>query len=192
METIDSSEHAPASAAGLERRRAFGALLLVGAVLVIGLVLFTGDNDNPGDLAQSGELSEFHQIQVESLDGSTLDFAQYNGTPVILNFFASWCGPCRAEMPTLDALHHEWDGDVVVIGLDSVEGVEAAQSLIDDTGVTFPAALDIDAVLLERYEAIGMPTTVFIDGDGRVVDTWVGELTEADFRDRVDRFFGVS
>ncbi len=192
METNDSPANTAAPDAGMGRRRVLGALLLVGAVLVIGAVLFTGGNDDTGDLAQSGELSEFHQIQVENLDGSTLDFAQYNGTPVILNFFASWCGPCRAEMPTLDALHREWDGDVVVIGLNSVEGAEAAQSMIDDTGVTFPAALDIDAVLLERYGAIGLPTTVFIDGNGSVLDTWVGELTEADLRDRVDRFFGVS
>ncbi|NOX30524.1 MAG: TlpA family protein disulfide reductase [Actinobacteria bacterium] len=192
MDTNGSSAITPTPDAGMPRRRVLGAVLLVGAVLVIGAVLFTGGNDDTGDLAQSGELSEFHQIQVESLDGSTLDFAQYNGTPVILNFFASWCGPCRAEMPVLDALHHEWDGDVVVVGLNSVEGAEAAQSLIDDTGVTFPAALDVDAVLLERYEAIGMPTTVFIDGNGNVLDTWVGELTEADLRDRVDRFFGVS
>jgi len=188
METNDS----PAPDAGMGRRRALGALLLVGAVLVIGAVLLTGGTDDTSDLAQSGELSEFHQIQLENLDGSTLDFAQYIGTPVILNFFASWCGPCRAEMPTLDALHQEWDGDVVVVGLNSVEGAEAAQSMIDDTGVTFPAALDTDAVLLERYGAIGLPTTVFIDGSGNVLDTWVGELTEADLRDRADRFFGVS
>ena len=171
------------------RRRQLGfALLGLAAIALVAAFLLVGDDDEPG--AAGG--SDFHQIELTTLDGEPLDFAQFEGTPVIVNFFASWCGPCRAEMPVLDALHREWDGRVVVIGLDPSDGIDAARRFVEETGATFPTALDQDAVLLERFDGFGMPTNVFVDAGGNVVDSWVGELTEAEFRERVDEFFGVS
>jgi thiol-disulfide isomerase/thioredoxin len=167
--------------------------VLIVAVLTAGCASGAAEADGPSSTsaADGVELSEFHQMSLVGLDGSVINFSDYVGTPVLLNFFASWCAPCRAEMPTLEALHNEWDGQVAVIGLNSVEGVDAAQGLVDDTGITFMTALDHDGVLFERYEALALPTNVFIDGQGNVVDTWGRSLSETEFRDLVRDLFGV-
>ncbi len=187
-EVTDADGSAGHGSSDARRRRIGIALLVMAMAAVVAAFTLGGEEDTPG--VAGGDA--FHDIELTTLDGERLDFAQFEGTPVIVNFFASWCGPCRAEMPVLDALHREWDGRVVVIGLDPSDGIDAARQFVEETGATFPTALDEQAVLLERFDGFGMPTNVFVDGDGNVVDSWVGELTEEEFRNRVEEFFGVS
>lgn len=157
-------------------------LLAVAAIALIFALTSGGGDDGP---------SEFHQTKVLDLEGAPLEFSQFEGTPVVLNFFASWCPPCVAEMPALDAIHNDLAGEVVVVGLDPSEPADVAAALVEELGVTYPTGIDLDGVLLDRYDGFGMPTTVFIDGDGEVLDTHIGGLTEEEFRTRIDELFGV-
>jgi thiol-disulfide isomerase/thioredoxin len=88
---------------------------------------------------------------------------------VLLNFWASWCGPCRQEMPLLDRLHHRYeDTGFAVIGV-NVEGDAApAQGIVDQTQVTFPILIDDGQKVSEMYNLQAMPSTVVIDRDGVV------------------------
>jgi len=104
---------------------------------------------------------------LKSLEGSNLRLNEYRGQVVLINFWASWCGPCRQEMPLLDRLHHRYeDTGFAVLGV-NVEGVaEPAQEIVSKTNVTFPILIDDGQKVSEMYNLQAMPSTVVVDRDG--------------------------
>lgn len=106
---------------------------------------------------------------LKSLEGSNLRLEEYRGQVVLINFWASWCGPCRQEMPLLDRLHQRYtDTGFAVLGV-NVEGEEApARELIDRIPVTFPVLIDKGQLVSELYKLEAMPSTVVVDRDGVV------------------------
>lgn len=106
---------------------------------------------------------------LKSLEGSNLRLEEYRGQVVLINFWASWCGPCRQEMPLLDRLHQRYvDTGFAVLGI-NVEGeVAPAQELIDKVPVTFPVLIDEGQLVSELYKLEAMPSTVVVDRDGVV------------------------
>jgi peroxiredoxin len=106
---------------------------------------------------------------LKSLDGPNLRLEEYRGQVVLLNFWASWCGPCRQEMPVLDRLHQRYaDTGFAVLGV-NVEGEEGpARDLLAKVPVTFPVLIDEGQRVSELYDLQAMPSTVVIDRDGVV------------------------
>lgn len=106
---------------------------------------------------------------LKSLEGANLRLDEYRGQVVLINFWASWCGPCRQEMPLLDRLHQRYvDTGFAVLGI-NVEGEEApARALIDKIPVTFPVLIDEGQLVSELYKLEAMPSTVVLDRDGVV------------------------
>lgn len=100
------------------------------------------------------------------------------GRPAVVNFLASWCGPCREELPELERV----SGTVAVVGVDVKDNRDKAVGLLDDTGVTFPVAYDPHEEVAGRYRLTGMPTTVFVDARGQVVGRIHGPVTGATLR----------
>jgi peroxiredoxin len=106
---------------------------------------------------------------LKSLDGANLRLEEYRGQVVLINFWASWCGPCRQEMPVLDRLHQRYaDTGFAVLGV-NVEGDAApARELLAKVPVTFPVLIDEGQKVSELYDLEAMPSTVVIDRDGVV------------------------
>jgi len=115
------------------------------------------------------------------LSGTLLDGSEYvmeKGRPIVLNVWASWCSPCRAEAPTLQALSEKYP-QVQFLGVLTRDNLTAAQGFIDRFGITFPS-LRSDDVLLEFNDAMianAIPTTILIDGDGGIAARIAGEVT---------------
>jgi peroxiredoxin len=114
-----------------------------------------------------GLREEAPDFTLKSLEGSNLRLEEYRGQVVLINFWASWCGPCRQEMPVLDRLHHRYeDTGFAVLGI-NVEGDSgSAQEIVDKTNVTFPILLDDGQKVSELYSLEAMPSTVVVDRDG--------------------------
>jgi peroxiredoxin len=106
---------------------------------------------------------------LKSLEGSNLRLDEYKGQVVLINFWASWCGPCRQEMPLLNRIHERYeDAGFAVLGV-NVEGQMApAKEIADSTGVTFPVLIDENQRVSEVYDLEAMPSSVLIDRDGVV------------------------
>jgi len=106
---------------------------------------------------------------LKSLDGANLRLEEYRGQVVLINFWASWCGPCRQEMPVLDRLHQRYEGaGFAVLGI-NVEGDAApARELLSKMPVTFPVLIDEGQQVSELYDLQAMPSTVVVDRDGVV------------------------
>lgn len=138
--------------------RGIQAGLAVASMLVSSLAL--------GTVKVSDEAPDF---TLKTLEGPNLRLEEYRGQVVLLNFWASWCGPCRQEMPILDRLHQRYeDTGFAVLGV-NVEGETApAQKIVDKTNVTFPVLIDEGQSVSELYSLEAMPSTVVIDRDGVV------------------------
>ena len=111
--------------------------------------------------------------------GKVIQLSDYRGTPVVLNWYATWCGPCRAEIPEFTAANAALGDSVVFLGINFRESAEAALGLLEEYDAKYPTVLDTDGSVFEHYNGIGLPTTYFIDADGIVVEGGSGIVTEA-------------
>ena len=108
--------------------------------------------------------------------------SQYSGKPIVLNFWASWCGPCQMEMPHFEQAYLDLGEDVQFLMVNMTGGREtrkSAQDFLDEMGYTFPVLFDLDMDALYNYQVYSLPMTVFIDGAGNVQDMAIGAIDEA-------------
>ena len=114
-----------------------------------------------------------------TLDGGTIRLSDLRGKTVLINVFASWCGPCRLEMPHLvEAADQFGDQEVVFVGINLQENPEAVEAFRDEFNVQFPLVLNEDGSLTNNlYTPIGLPTSWFIDQDGVVRYVFAGAMT---------------
>jgi thiol-disulfide isomerase/thioredoxin len=132
------------------------------------------DIDNAGAaLAPAAPAPNFN---LALADGKYLTLADLKGRPVLINFWATWCGPCRLEMPELVAAAQR-NEDLVVLAVNVQEELTQLQPFAEDFQMTMPVVRDSDATLRQLYEVSGMPTTIFIDREGNVAAVWRGVLT---------------
>ncbi len=127
-------------------------------------------------------------LVLPTLDGGQARLGDLRGRPVILNFWASWCPPCRLEMPALQRVHEAYEGRIVVVGVHMTvaDTVERARAFVQERGLTFPIWLDVQGRASETYNVVSLPTTFFIDARGTICEVVVGgPMAEALLRTRV-------
>ncbi|MCK5666360.1 MAG: TlpA family protein disulfide reductase [Thiotrichaceae bacterium] len=106
---------------------------------------------------------------LKSLSGKNLKLSEYAGNVVLLNFWASWCAPCRQEMPLLNDLYNKYEKlGFVILGVNVEEQTDKARSYIADRPVDFPILFDDKNTVSKQYNVIAMPTTVMIDRNGNM------------------------
>jgi len=100
------------------------------------------------------------------------------GHPILINFWATWCGPCRQEMPLLQKYYRENQPDLVVLAVNAGEDRSVVKAFVDEFGLTFDVLLDPDGRVQALYNIRGYPTTFFLDVSGTIQAVWVGPLDE--------------
>ena len=171
---------------GRWRRRLWLTVVLLAAPLGVGAVATAVSVDGGGSATidtqeldgglRSGPAPEFRLPTLT--DGTvTVALADFGGRPLVLNFWASWCLPCRREMPLLAAAERRLGDSVSFVGVNYQDTTEDALALLADTGVTYPNGSDSDGEVGRRYGLYGMPTTVFIAADGQIVGRYLGEMS---------------
>ena len=155
----------------------------IGMVLVLVLAACGG---GAGDSAPAGNgLAPDFSISLyqgsAELGAETINFSDLRGKPVVLNFWAGLCPPCRAEMPDLQEFYMEFKDRATLIGLDvgqftGLGTQDAARSLLSELSITYPAGFTTDATVMRGYKVLSMPTTVFVDSSGAIFRTWGGVL----------------
>ncbi len=142
----------------------------------------TADNtsDNTGNTDSSQEASIAPDFTVLDAEGNKVKLSDLFGQPVVLNFWASWCGPCQAEMPEFDAACAQLQGKVRFMMVDLTDGsretIETAKAFISEKGFTFPVYFDTSAEAASAYGITSIPTTYFIDSSGQLIARGVGTL----------------
>ena len=158
-------------------------LSIVGIVLAIvaaGLLLMQGKAENESFSKNSLETREpAPNFTLALIDGGNFNLNDYTGRPVLINFFASWCLPCREEMPVLEKIVHEYEPKgVVFLGIAVDDTEEKMKDFIAKYGVTFPVGLDKTAAIQKSFGLYGIPTTYFIDKQGIITYFHSGSVTE--------------
>jgi len=158
----------------MSTRRIMAALILTG--LMAGC-------DAP-DLPQRPEVgSPSPEFQALGLEGTPIALADYRGSPVLVNVWATWCGPCRHETPFLQRLYEEYQDDgLVVLGI-SVDGQSSRDAILEfraEYSVTYPMIHDSDGLAMDRFYVIGLPATFLLDGEGIMRLIRLGPVGEDD------------
>ena len=158
-------------------RRTIACVAFLTAALALLLVAGCGAPATGSSSAPAAAGSSFSGA---TLDGKAFDLAAYKGKPVVVNFWASWCGWCAREMPDLVkfAAAHP---DVTVIGVDVNDKVPAAQKFAVKYAITYPLVADEQGTIFGHFDSQGLPTTVFYDKDLNMVDKIVGATDVAGF-----------
>ena len=180
---------APAAASTPTRRRARRAItaawLVAGVAALVALLTITVSGPAPavttpilGRPAPAFDLA--------TLDGGRLALADLRGSPVVVNFWASWCIPCREEAPLLTAVAEDHrDQGLRVVGIVYQDGAEQAQDFMRRYGQTYPGLLDPDGRTAIDYGVFGIPETFFIDRAGIVRARQIGAVTRDDLRQQI-------
>ncbi|MBX3015710.1 MAG: TlpA family protein disulfide reductase [Caldilineaceae bacterium] len=171
---MSASSHAPGPA---PRSVALWRLIFVMVpLLFIGFLGIRLYQTNTAEQRAAGEAPPF---TFTTFEGETISLADLRGKGVVLNFWASWCDPCRAEAPLLEAAwQREKANGIVFIGLDYLDQEPAAKAFLAEYGVTYPNGPDLQSEAARRYGIKGVPETFFIDPAGKIVHTVFGPILD--------------
>lgn len=158
-------------------------IMAVPIVIILGLGLALVESDRRS--ITNGPAPDFELI---TYTGEALKLSQHRGTIVVLNFWASWCGPCRSEAADLNAIWDEYrDRGVVMIGVGWLDNLENAKQFLAEFGVDYQTGHDAGSKIAERYGVKQVPETFVIDRAGNIVYQVPGPTTAADLRVVLDR-----
>jgi len=162
---------------------AFLSALVIGAA--VSLAFVAGGDTSENQITVAGEAPEtVGYVNYETPDRL---LAGHAGRPLVINFFASWCAPCRAELPDLAAAHAKWGDQVDFVGVDFQEVSEAsAAQLLFETGITYAIMEDPDGALLRQLGTLPtMPTTIFVTADSEILERHHGLILSGQLDERI-------
>ena len=170
--------------------------LVVVAAILVGVELLTSGQDRAGAFSAvnvtgaSGPAPRIGSLapdfEAPDLSGKAVRLSDFRGRPVWINFWATWCPPCRAEVPDIQAAYQEKQGDgLVLLAVDLGEDANAVRRYVEASGITYTVVLDSDGSIAARYRVNGLPTHVFVDRAGSVRGLQIGGLSKSAFLGRL-------
>jgi peroxiredoxin len=127
---------------------------------------------NMGGLKVGAKAPNF---ELKTLAGDTVKLSDLKGKKVMLNFWATWCPPCKAEMPAMEEFHKEAGDEVVILAV-NIDPHLDVKAFVDENGITFPIPLDAEDKVNETYQVLSIPTTYFIDTKGNIGNKYIGAM----------------
>lgn len=184
----------------------WGGIAAVVIAVAVGFVLFrsgsggeSASNPSAGGSIAAPDFPFSVYQGTDTLGGEEAKFSTLfgRGKPVVLNFWAGLCPPCRAEMPGFQRVHNEMGDQFILLGLDigpfvGLGSREEGRALLSELNITYPAATTFEASTVAKYNVRGMPTTVFLTSNGEIFDTHTGFLNEETLRNKLQRLLQAS
>ncbi len=172
-----------------------GIIIFIVFMLVVSFIYqIISKNYNNSDLngqQQNVTGQTASNFEVKDSSGKTVSLSDFKGKPVVVNFWASWCPPCKQEMPFFNEVYKEVGSDIQFMMVDLVDGSRetesTAKAFIKDNGYVFPVFFDTDQSAAIAYSIYSIPTTIFIDKDGKIVQTHTGPFTKSDLLAEIDK-----
>lgn len=166
------------------------ALLVVGGAGIFATVTTSGGKGGPALVDRTGAPAQEFSLPSLLTPSQQVSLSAFRGHGLVLNFWASWCYPCTKEMPLLEAAYRSDRGKVQFLGIDSGDSSGAAISFLAKVHVTYPSVFDSQEKLASAYGLFGLPTTVFISADGKVLGRHIGQLDSKTLHEALAEAFG--
>jgi peroxiredoxin len=150
----------------------------IGSLLWMGQQSATGASQQADPLIQASKGKAAPDFALFSHEGQEISLSDYQGQVILINWWATWCPPCKAEMPAINAFYetHQANG-FVVLAVNSQEGASTVKDFIQDNGFTFPVLLDSQGQVMDRFHVRALPTSFIIDRHGVIQHIQTGEIT---------------
>ena len=190
-------------------------ILLLALVGIIGAATLFYNNyqkNDPSQLKPSGMFSESQQegststqitenntnsdtlpamdFTVYKQDGTAINLSDFYGTPIVVNFWATWCGPCKSELPAFEQLYREYGENIIFMMVNLTDGaqetVKDVNKFVMDNNYTFPVYFDTEADAALTYSVYSIPATLFIDADGNIVASHMGAMSESTLKNYIE------
>ena len=169
-----------------------GIAILILAILIslFAIFLATGLANQASATGRSGEQligRKAPEFLADSINGKPVSLSNFPESPIILNFWASWCPPCRDETPHFEKIWRLYkEKDVVVIGINVQDDLNSANEYISEFDVTFVNGMDKNGRIMVDYGVTGLPVTFFLDREGMIIGRWVGSIGASSLESRVE------
>ena len=165
---------------------------VVAVALVFALAITQGRAGDSNGVARDGRPAPPFTLGNLQPGGPPVSLKALRGRPAVINFWASWCVPCRKEMPGFEATHQSLGERVTFVGINNKDFRDSALDFLKKTGVSYPSGFDPSGNVAAAYGVIGMPSTFFISDDGRLLESRTGEINLDELRATISRLFGIS
>lgn len=192
-----ASTTAQPNAASNRRRVGAVGLIAVAVAAVTALALTQGRAADRGSTGKGGDAAGGAAAAPFTLENvrpgeDPVALEALRGKPVVVNFWASWCVPCRREMPAFESVYEAVGDRVAFLGVNHKDYRNSALDFLRQAGTRYPSGFDPAGTVATRYGIVGMPTTLFISGDGRLLEQRPGEISSEELRQTISRLYGVT
>jgi cytochrome c biogenesis protein CcmG/thiol:disulfide interchange protein DsbE len=167
--------------------RLIAMMMFAGGLVAMGVMFLLIKDNQSGDVVSSTtDISAVPlqmdypapELELVTLDGVPVSLADFRGSVVLVNLWATWCPPCREEMPTLNAFYEKYkDQNFLLIAINQEEPREVVQPFVEEFGLTFPVWLDEDYLAEDAFKTVHLPSSYVIGRDGRVRLMWIGGIS---------------
>jgi cytochrome c biogenesis protein CcmG, thiol:disulfide interchange protein DsbE len=179
---------------GPKRRLAAVAVILLVALVTVAIwqaTTSTSATSSDPLVGRTGQPAPAFTLPRLSNPAQDVSLAAFRGRPLVINFWASWCIPCRTEMPLLEQAFRAEQGRVQFLGIDANDTSGAARAFLNQMHVTYPAVSDSKGSVALQYNLFGLPTTVFVSSSGKIVGRHIGQLQADTLRAALKEAFGA-
>jgi peroxiredoxin len=157
--------------------------------LLMGFLIIRGSGGGSSDDGPASRRSipsrglPIADFELSTLTGEKVTLSQFRGQAVIINFWGTWCPPCRNEMPLFQTAYETHQPDLVILAVNVNDAVGSVERYVEEMGLTFPILLDETGDVRSQFQVRGFPTTYFVDRDGVLREQFIGELNQSQMDD---------
>lgn len=165
----------------MRKKRIVRTLIVVVLLAAVVYSVYSAATKDERAVLQVGDKAP--DFTLTDLNGQQHQLSEYKGKGVVLNFWGTWCKPCKKEMPALDAQYKQFhDQGVELLAINIAESTYAVENFVSRYDLTFPVAIDDKKSVMRAYNIDPLPTTILVDATGHIANIITGEMTEADIQ----------